>query len=490
MQIRRFVLTLAILLSLCLNLFALPASAQDTPATDAAPRLANYGVRCQDGQCKLIVDTSLIQAEVPVPARAPIRFELPTGNLGFLDGAAIEIADQLTLKLPVGDLQIRAGDLEVGLDTGGNIQRLHGKADSLLPNLTLPNNMRIGGRFGAEFGYDVGANLGSVSSLLDAENYYFYLRLGEGFSFDTAVVDENGKSMPLTVSVPDNESATLIVDPKNQVLYIDGRFNLSQVLRLAVVGSMMGVDVGQLPMLSGLALPLRSTVGMAALFSPQPDRNFVELNTNLGIEGGPLSRLLQLGDMPLLLDSTIRIDRSGMKLQGVADAKLAPGTLLESGGVVEAFVPFQRLSDAYVRVGGDLSVPILGITASNEAMLGGGQGSGQGDGAVASAGDGGLARPAWWDEATTWIGDAASNTASNVASGAQTGVSAMQGAVDAALLSARSAAESGAPAASAGSALSGATSGVTCGVNKAQQLWCQTTGLCEPPEDVCPPTGE
>jgi hypothetical protein len=119
-------------------------------------------------------------------------------------------------------------------------------------------------------------------------------------------------------------------------------------------------------------------------------------------------------------------------------------------------------------------------------MLGGGQG----DDAVASAGDGGLVRPAWWDEATTWIGDAASNTASNVASGAQTGVSAMQGAVDAALLSARSAAESGAPAASAGSALSGATSGVTCGVNKAQQLWCQTTGLCEPPEDACPPTGE
>lgn len=483
MQIRRFVLIVVLLFSVCLNLLALPASAQDAAATAQPPRLANYGVRCQDGQCKLIIDTSLIEAEVPVPAREPIRFELPTGNLGFLSGAAVEIADQLTLKLPIGDIQIRAGDLEVGLDTSGNIQRLHGKADSLLPSLTLPNNLHIGGRFGAEFGYDYGANLGAVSQLLDAEAQYFYLRLGEGFSLDTAVVDENGKRTPITISVPDNESATIIVDPSNQVLYLDGRFNLSQVLRLAVVGGMMGVDVGQLPMLSGLALPLRSTIGVAALFSRQPDRNFVELNTDLGIDGGPVARLLQLGDMPLLLDSTIRIDRSGMLLQGVADAKLAPDTLLESGGVVELFVPFQRLSDAYVRIGGDLSVPILGITAGNEAMLGGGQGNE----ATASNNADELAGPSWWDEAATWIGSAASNTASSVASGAQSGVTAMQGAVDAALSSARSAAERGAPAAAAGSALSGAASGVACGVNKAQQLWCQTTGLCEPPEDVCPP---
>lgn len=485
MRTSRSLLTFALVWSVCLSLFAVPASAQDAAAAGQSPRLAGYGVRCQDGQCKLTIDTSLIEAEVPVPAREPIRFELPTGNLGFLDGAAVEISDQLTLKLPVGDIQIRAGDLEVGLDTQGNIQRLYGKADSLLPSLTFPNNLRIGGRFGAEFGYDYGANLGVVSALLDAEEQYFFLRLGEGFSLDTAVVDENGKNTPITISVPENESATIIVDPQHQVLYLDGRFNLSQVLRLAVVGGMMGVDVGQLPLLSGLALPLRSTVGVAALFSRQPDRNFVELNTDLGVDGGPLSRLLQLGDTPLLLDSTIRIDRTGMLLQGVVDARLAPDTLLESGGVVEVFVPFQRLRDAYIRVGGDLSAPILGITAGDEVMLGGGQG----DDAAMSADE--PAAPSWWDEAANWIGSAASSTASNVASSAQSGLSAVQGAVDVALASAKSAAESGAPApaAAASSALSGAASGVTCGVNRAQQLWCQTTGLCTPPEDACAPEG-
>ncbi|MBK8798643.1 MAG: hypothetical protein IPM07_20970 [Anaerolineales bacterium] len=242
MQTRRLLLTLAVLVGLCLNLFALPAQAQTEPADAARPDLANYGVRCEAGRCMLTVDAGALEAEVPVPAGAPLRFDLPTGNLGFLSGAAIEISDQLTLKLPVGDIQIRTGDFEVGVDSEGNVDRLRGSADTVLPSLMLPNNLRIGGAFGAEFGYDVGAALGSVSPLLDAEEHYLYLRLGEGFALDTALVDENGQSTPITISVPDNESATLIVDPQNQVLYLDGRFNLSQVLRLAVVGSMMGID--------------------------------------------------------------------------------------------------------------------------------------------------------------------------------------------------------------------------------------------------------
>lgn len=474
----RFVLVLAILFSFVANLLPSAALAQDAAG---APALANYGVRCQDGRCMITVDAAGIEAEVPVPAGVPLRFDLPAGNLGFLSGAAIEVSDQLMLKLPMGDIQIRTGDFEIGLDNTGQVARLRGTADTVLPRLTLPNNLRIGGAFSAEFGYDVGAALGNVSPLLDAEERYLFVRLGEGFTLETALTDTNGSAMPITVSVPDNESTTLIVDPKNQVLYLDGRFNLSQVVRLAVVGSMMGLDVSQLPLLSGLALPLRSTVGVAALFSPQLDRNFVELNTDLGIQGGPLARLLQLGDMPLLLDSTIRIDRSGMLLQGVADAKLAPDTLLESGGVVEAFIPFQELGDAYVRVGGDLSVPMLGITAGNEATLSGAQ--------VGEAGAN-FALP-WWDEATTWIGSTASNTASSVATGTQSGVSAVQSAVDAAITAASEAAANRGEAAAPGAALSGAASGaadsVACGVNKAQQLWCQTTGLCAPPEDACPP---
>src|SRR5690606_15092469 len=96
----------------------------------------------------------------------------------------------------------------------------------------------------------------------------------------------------------------------------------------------------------------------------------------------------------------------------------------------------------------------------------------------------------WWDEASAWIGTAASNTAQGVAGGASTSVEVLQGAVDTALNSAGSAAAAAGStnaAAAAGSALSGAAGGVACGVNQAQRIWCERTGLCEVPEDACPP---
>lgn len=484
MQFRRVLFLLALLCGLSLSLFVTPAYAQETPPEATPPTLANYGVRCQDGECKLTVDAAGMQAEVPIPANTPLRFDLPTGDSGLLAGAALEISDRLVLQLPIGAIEMRNGDFSVGLNAEGKVERLRGKADAVVPSLALPNNLRIGGNFNAEFGYEPGAALGNAARVLDADQRYFFLRLGEGFTLDAALPGENGQTMPVTVAVPDDETTTLIVDPVNQALYLEGRFNVSQVVRLAVVGSLLGIDAGQLPMLSGLVLPLRSTVGVAALLSRQPARNFVELNTDLSIEGGPLARLLQLGDRPLLLDSTIRIDRSGVMLQGAADAKLAPNTLLESGGLVEVFVPFQRLSDAYVRLGGDLSVPILGITAENETQLGGAQTTEADDSTTAEAG------PSWWNQASTWIGSAASSTATSVAGGTQSGISAVQGAVDAALSSAGAALPATPTAPTADAALSGAAAGVTCGVNRAQQLWCETTGLCEPPADACAPAAQ
>lgn len=477
MRIRRLVLTLLVLTSLALNLLPVAAFAQADSTAGARPALSVYGVRCEGGECKLTVDAEGLQAEVAVPARNPLRFDLPAGNFGFLSGAGIEISDQLTINLPIGAIEIRNGDLLVGVDDEGNIQRLRGKADTVLPALALPNNLRIGGDFAAEFGFEYGGELGTVARLLDPDQRYFYMRLGEGFTLDANLPDENGANTPITVAVPQNESATIIVDPDNQLLYLDGRFNLSQVLRLALLGSSLGIDVTQLPMLAGVTLPLRSTVGVAALFAREPGRNFVQFNSDLSIEGGPLAQLLQIEDAPLALESTVRIDRSGLLLQGIADARIAPKTLLESGGTLELFVPFEQLRDAYVRVGGKLSVPVLGIAADNEAVLGGAQGD------DAAAGEGQLS---WWDTATGWIGTAASNTAGAVAEGTQSGVSAVQSAVDGALQSAGSAlpaAPSVNVGAAAGSALSGATESVACGVLRAQQLWCETTRLCTPPPD-------
>jgi len=486
MKIRRCALTLAILLAISLNFVAAPLRAQ----SDAPGGLATYGVRCEAGQCLLTVNTSIIKTDVPIPAGSPIRFDLPGNEAGFLSGAGLEISDKLLIRLPAGEMEIRTGEFQVGLNRQGQVERLRGTARSVLPSLVLPNDMKIGGEFAAEFGYEFGSELGAVSHLLEPEQRYLFVRLGEGFQLDTTLPDEAGQQTPITVAVPEHESFSFVVDPASQVLYVDGRLNLSQVLRLAVVGGLMGIDAGQLPMLSGLALPLRSTVGMAALFSPDHERNFIELNGDIGIEGGPLGRLLQVETAPLMLDSSVRVDRSGVRMVGVADARLAPDTLLESGGTIEFFIPFERLSDASIRIGGNLSVPVLGIAAANETTVGGAQDGGAQDGDPAAGAAVTEGQLSWWEDAGDWIGTAASSTAQNVAVGASTSLTVLQGAVDTVLSTAGSAAAAAGStdaAAAAGSALAGAADGVACGANQAQRIWCERTGLCEVPAVTCPP---
>lgn len=412
--------SLALLVSITLSLPAVPAHAQG-PVVTAGPYKTSFGVRCEDGRCSLAADLGAGEVDVPVPAETPLKFDLPTGAPGFLSGAAIEIADKLTISLPVGEIQMPEGAFAVELDEAGEIHTLHGSADSLLPNLTLPYNIRIGGDFATEFGYDFGSELGNLSSLFDPEQRYFFLRVGDGFTFDTSLADDSGRSKPITLAVPQNESATLVIDPDSQVLYLDGRFNVSQVLRLVSLAAALGIDVQQVPVLTGLVLPLRSTVGVAALLARDIGSSFVEFHGDLGIEGGPLGQLLRVGAEPLSLDSAVRIDRSGIKLQGAAGTELVPEHLLTSGGTVEFFIPFGPLQDAYVRIGGELSVPVAGLARAGEVQLGGRRPEGNG---LAAQG------PAWWGQAATWIGDTASGTASGVAGGAQASLDALQGVID------------------------------------------------------------
>jgi hypothetical protein len=421
----------------------------------AGPYKTSFGVRCEDGQCSLSADLGAGNVDVAVPAEIPLKFDLPAGASGFLSGAAIEIADKLTISLPVGEIQIPDGAFAVELDEAGEIHTLHGSADSVLPSLALPYNIRIGGNFATEFGYDFGAELGSLSSLLDPEQRYFFLRVGDGFTFDTSLADETGRSTPITLAVPQDESATLVIDPERQLLYLDGRFNVSQVLRLVSLAATLGIDVQQLPVLTGLALPLRSTVGVAALLSRDVGSSFVEFHGDLGIDGGPLGQLLRVGDEPLSLDSAVRIDRSGIKLQGAAGTELVPEHLLTSGGTVEFFIPFGPLQDAYVRIGGELSVPAAGLARAGDVQLGGRRPAGTGDTTEG---------PPWWGTTAAWLGSAASG----VAGGAQASLGALQVAVDAARggLGAAASGTSTAAGAVAGGA-SSAAGAVTSGASSA-----------------------
>jgi len=478
MHIKRRFVTLALTLAVVVSLFAQPAFAADTPTNVDDPTHTGYGVSCHDGKCTLNLDLGELEFNTPVLANAPIKFDLPQDKVAFLPGGAgIEISDKMDLRLPFGNIQIADGDFALRLDEAGKLESFHGNSQAIVPTFAFANNMRIAGPFAAEFGYDYGDTLGDLSPLLDAGQRYLFFRLGSGFTVDTMAPGADGKQQALSFSVPEGESATLVIDPEKPLVYFDGNLNLLLPANVGAITAAMGVNSAQIPLLDGLILPMKTGLGITMLLSGEGNRNFLEVSGGMAIDGGALARLLKLEGKPLALDATVRIDYTGLLLQGVAESSIMPQQVLASGATVEVFVPFTAEKGPYVRIGGEVKVPVAGIAASGSTQVGG-DATAQTDVAdLEKKGD------SWWDQAGAW----ASNSASTIAGGAQTGLNVVQeGAAsgkDAVIAGATGALN--AAGAGAGAAVGNTTSAAACALEQSQNLWCKTTGLCEVKESVC-----
>ena len=80
---------------------------------------------------------------------------------------------------------------------------------------------------------------------------------------------------------------------------------------------LMGLQPASIPLLSGVVLPTRTTVGVGGLLSPDMSNN-LQFTGGMGINGGPLARLLRIEGEPLGFDGTLRVDSNGLMLGGVA----------------------------------------------------------------------------------------------------------------------------------------------------------------------------
>ena len=215
MKIRRTLMPAALSLALAASLIAQPALAAGAARTVNDSLHSGFGVSCQAGDCVLQLDLGEIEFDMPVLTSAPVKFDVPQDKVPFLPGGAgIEISDKIELRLPFGKIQIDEGDFVVRVDEVGKLVSFHGASPSIMPTFSFANNMRIVKPFAAEFGYDYGDTLGELSPLLDADQRYVFIRLGSGFTVDTVAPDGDGVEQPLTFTVPQGETATLVIDPE------------------------------------------------------------------------------------------------------------------------------------------------------------------------------------------------------------------------------------------------------------------------------------
>lgn len=498
---RRRLATIFLTLALAASLIAQPALAaapQQAGADD--PDATSYHITCQDGVCTIAFDLGEIEMETPVPADMPVKLDLPAGAVPFISKGGIEIGDSITINLPIGSIEMQDGDFSLHLDKDGNLDRLRGKSSSVTPQLNLGPNIKLGGPFAMEIGYDLGSTLDGLGTVLDPERRYFFFDLGGGLTLEAVNPIGSQDGEPIRFSIPEGDGLSLVIDPQASLVYVDGQLTLNQLTDLNLALGLLGMAPGSLPLLSGVVLPTRTTIGVGALLSPDMSKNFLQLSGGLGINGGPLGKLLRIEGEPLGFDGLLRVDSSGLLLGGVAKSNLNPEQVFDSRGELSLFIPFTGEELPYVQLGGGLRVPLAGIDAEVQQQIGGGAVSelASTDALLQSTTE---AARSWWESTGSWM----SGLASSVAGGTRSALQAVQNAAsatgDAISGGAKTAWNStsegavkawqgagaavGAGAAGATAAWENTAAAASCAAQQAQQLWCRTTGWCEVQEVVC-----
>jgi hypothetical protein len=498
---RRKLASTALVLALILSLLSQPALAvaPQQPAEND-PEATSYQISCQDGVCSVAFNLGEIELESVVPTDMPVKLDLPAGAVPFLGkGASLEIGDSINITQPMGTIQFKNGDFSLHLDKDGNLDRLNVKSDSVVPKLNLGPNIQLGGPFAAQIGYDYGSTLDGFSTVLDPDTRYLFFHLGGGFTLDATIPgSESGE--PVRFTVPEGDRISVVIDPQSSLVYIDGQVTLNQLTDLGLALGLFGMTPASLPLLSGVVLPTRTTIGVGMLLSPDMSKNFIQLSGGMGINGGPLGKLLRIEGETLGFDGLLRVDSNGLLLGGVAQSSINPDRVLESRGELSVFIPFTGNELPYVQVGGGLRVPLAGIDAEIVQKIGGGEISEE-DSTNAVLQATSEAARSWWNNTGSWM----SNTARSWAGGARAGLQALGNAADAtgeaigggaktiwnstasgatqAWQGAGAAVNAG--AAGAASAWENTAAAAACAAQQAQQLWCQTTGFCEVQEVVC-----
>jgi hypothetical protein len=542
------VCTLAVIVSVIAQpAFAAAPPAVSQQADKSHPDATSYGVTCQDGVCSIAFDLGgAMQASSEVPKDSPITLDLPAGAVPFLaKGASLEIGDSINLSLPFGSIKMADGDFSLHLDENGKLDRLHGRSSSIVPSLNLGPNLQIAGPFGAEVGYDFGSTLSGLGTVLDPDQRYLFFNLGSGLELDANVAGSSEGGQPLSFTIPEGDVFSIVIDPEAALLYLDGRLTLSQITDVGNLLGLLGLQPASIPLLSGVVLPTRTTIGVGGLFSPDMGKNFLQITGGMGINGGPLAKLLRIEGEPLGFDGMLRVDGDGLLLGGVAKSSLNPEQVLDTQGELSLYIPFTSGELPYVQLGGKLRVPIVGIETEIAQQIGGGAISEltSTNALLESTAE---AANAWWGKTGPWMAgvaalmaggtqsilgalqNAAVGTSGAIGSGVTTvwntardgtgkvidGTGSVVGAgvgnAGKALEAAGSAVSAGASSAGevlkgAGKVLegageigaaSGAAAGAAaawsstaavadCTAQQARNLWCQTTGFCPVQEVVC-----
>jgi hypothetical protein len=309
------------------------AFAQDAPAP--AEKYTLISASCRDGACAVVLDQDGQALTVaPIPG-FPLTWPLEAPETA---AASVELSDKLVINLPFGQFQILEGDFLLLLDENNRLERLNGSAQTVIPTFAMSDQVRIRGPFSASFGYDYGSALTEIDAPLLPDSQYAFLRLGAGMDIDLGG-QIAAATQGITVTIPSGNHLTLVIDPVEPLVYLDGEFIVRTGLPVDMVADMANVQLPDLPILGDLTLPLRSPVGVSTLVSARPEANFLEVRGGLEVGGGIAQRVLNFEGKPLELTGVARVDNDGVHFSTGANSSLLAATPLADGAQAAVTVP-------------------------------------------------------------------------------------------------------------------------------------------------------
>ncbi len=322
-------------------------------------------VRCADGICA--IQTPAASLSPLARLGATLGWSALQGRSGALPaGADLQINDQVTLSLPVGELSLPKAQLDVEMGEDNQIARLHGAVETPFPTLGVLSDVRLVQPAKAEVGLDSGANLSHLGAPLVADRQYLFFTIASGMDV-AGVIQGTGETLSLTT--PAGQALTLVIDTEEPLVYLAGNVTVNTSGEMLLAG-----PLGELAQQSELipdALPLRqrTQVVVSGLAGKNAEEQLT-LGGSWGVGAGALGRWIGVEAEPLAVEGLLTLNADGLLARGAVRSAIAPATVLDSSAQVTAFIPFKGgLDDAFVETQTELALPLAKIDVDGSARL-------------------------------------------------------------------------------------------------------------------------
>lgn len=413
-------------------------------AAPAAPPASMVDIGCEAGICRFELDLGTAVSDLLPPSARFLLQVVQSGLVALPNGMSVQVQDNVLLTLPMGTLVLPDADLTLEFGPDRRIVAMHGTALTPAPTFGLLSGLQWVTPARVDVGFDPGASLTDIQVPLDPERRYFHMTMEAGLS---AVSRGDGPGLQL--EVPSGQRVTLLVDPLQPLLYVNGQVSLRFLGDLAFVRALVDPAEALAWWPTGLALPQTIELGVNGIVGQGVTPN-LELKAGYRVDSGMIGEWLRLDGALVEAEGSIVLGPEGLLLAGQAHSALIPQAVANSDLGAQLYIPFGALPEDSAQARPAQDAPAA-VADSSEALVIAGEAAG-------------AAKPAT-EPQPGWLASMAVTSRAGLASGAETVAETAQEGYGAVVVGTHQ-------------GIGWIAGTVNKGVHYTQDQWCAHTGHC------------